>query len=901
MKGIYLFDNKQNLIKSISADLLTENFQEQELGGQITGSASFPYKNFDEEAEYFGVKEDNNFWLYKIRKKLKDSGYITIDGIHIFFDELKGAVVRDIRNQNTSGNLAVEKIIAGTGWDLKSNVSNNIASKNFYYQSALSAFYDAVKTWDFEFIPEILFKDGKIISKKISIYDEISKDFGKWYEYGDKLISVVAESSTDELYTAFIGRGKGVPIEDENGNLSGGFSRKIKFDDLVYRNEKDGVKVYKPKGIDFIEIKEATKLYGYPDGTPRIGVVDFDDIEDPKLLADATFEYALKNTRPKLQLRANALETGNIELGETVAIIRPDMNIRYKVRVFKIQKDFLKDKVVSFEFGDKIIRSAGERLKSELYEKQRREDEIDSYIDSLREEINSSYFNDAAYNYDLKIGNKYNLPAGYYSFDRPIDENPTKVIYMGAGKMLVADKKNPDGSWKWGTMATGKGVVAESIVGTLGEFAKVNAYQINVNSDFYKTAIGKKVDTKIVGMGKDLDGKITALDQKTVEGLRLVNGKLVDETGKIYENLKEVNGNIVQLDEQISEKLKIVDGKIVDEAGKIRADLKIVDGRITDETGKIRNDLKIVDGKIVEIEEKVVLKGVLYNNVKITPEKGIQVLDAQSRERLQLGNWAPGRYGLNLKDASGNRTIIDDNGILQSWQDGRCDNVDSSNPLKLHIYIPKETQRIYKAALRIYTEGFRAYSKATEWKGTQSTSTDSGGGDYTSTDGGGGDYTSTEYDGGRVETSHGSSNVQGGMQRVSVQGGTGYIEIYQTTYHEHEVDIPSHNHGVRIPGHSHGVSIPNHRHDVDIPGHGHDIVFGIYQEYVSNVRTEIYINGTDRTAAISGSGYVYGNNDEMNLTSYLKNGWNEIEVRSNGRCRVDATIFIQALLNYGGY
>lgn len=790
MKGIYLLDNKQNLIKSIPGNLLTENFQEPELCGQIIGRAKLPYKHYDEEAGYFGVKEDNNFWLYKIRKKQKESGYITIDGIHIFFDELKGAVVRDIRNQNTSGNLVVEKIISGTGWELKSNITERIASKNYYYQSALSAFYDAAKTWNFEFIPEIVFKDGKIISKKINIYDEISKDYGKWYEYGDKLISVVAESSTDELYTAFIGRGKGIANEDENGEKTGGYSRKIKFDEIEYTNEKNGIKVVKPKGIDYIEIKEATKLYGYPDGTPRIGVVDFDNIEDQKLLADATFEYALKNTRPKLQLRAKAIETGTIELGETVAIIRPDMNIRYKVRVFKIQKDFLKDKVVSFEFGDKIVRSAGERLKSELYEKRRREEEIDSYIDSLREEINSSYFNDAAYNYDLKIGNKYNLPAGYYSFDRPIDENPTKVIYMGAGKMLVADKKNPDGSWKWGTMATGEGLVAESIVGTLGEFAKVNAYQINVNNEFADTALGKKV----------------------------------------------------------------------------------------------------------------VVQGELYNNVKITGTKGVQVLDNQSRERVQLGNWSSGRYGLKLTDASGNRTILDDNGILQSWQDGRCDNVDDKNPLKLHIYIPKETQRIYKAALRIYTEGFRAYSKATEWKGTQSTSTDSGGGDYTSTDGGGGDYTSTEYDGGKVETSHGASNVQGGMVTVNVQGGGGgSVSFYQTQYHEHEVDIPNHSHGVQIPGHTHGVSIPNHSHGVDIPGHGHDIIFGIYQEYVSNVRTEIYINGTDRTAAISGSGYVYGNNDEMNLTSYLKNGWNEIEVRSNGRCRVDATIFIQALLNYGGY
>ncbi|WP_282925167.1 phage tail spike protein [Peptoniphilus genitalis] len=790
MKGIYLFDNKQNLIKSISADLLTENFQEQELGGQITGSASFPYKDFDEEAEYFGVKEDNNFWLYKIRKKTKESGYITIDGIHIFFDELKGAVVRDIRNQNTSGNLVVEKIISGTGWELKSNITERIASKNYYYESALSAFYDVVKTWNFEFVPEILFKDGKIISKKISIYDEISKDFGKWYEYGDKLISVVAESSTDELYTAFLGRGKGIATEDENGEKTGGYSRKIKFDEIEYTNEKDGVKVVKPKGTDYIEIKEATKLYGYPDGTPRIGVVDFDDIEDPKLLADATFEYALKNTRPKLQLRANALETENIELGETVAIIRPDMNIRYKVRVFKIQKDFLKDKVVSFEFGDKIVRSAGERLKSELYEKRRREEEIDSYIDSLRDEINSSYFNDAAYNYDLKIGNKYNLPAGYYSFDRPIDQDPTKVIYMGAGKMLVADKKNPDGSWKWGTMATGEGVVAESIVGTLGEFAKVNAYQINVNDEFADTALGKKV----------------------------------------------------------------------------------------------------------------VVQGQLYNNVKITGTKGVQVLDNQNRERVQLGNWATNRYGLKLTDASGNRTILDDNGILQSWQDGRCDNVDDKNPLKLHIYIPKETQRIYKAALRIYTEGFRAYSKATEWKGTQSTSTKSGGGDYTSTGSGGGGYPSTEYAGDSAPTSHSPSDVEGGMYDYNViGGGGGHVSIYKTTLHKHVVEIPSHSHRVDLPEHTHRVSIESHTHDVEIPGHQHDIVFGIYQEYASNVRTEIYINGTDRTAAISGSGYVYGNNEEMNLTAYLKNGWNEIEIKSNGRCRVDATIFIQALLNYGGY
>lgn len=783
MKGIYLFDNKQNLIKSISADLLTENFQEQELGGQITGRAKFPYKDFDEEAEYFGVKEDNNFWLYKIRKKGKESGYITIDGIHIFFDELKGSVVRDIRNQNTSGNLVVEKIVSGTGWELKSNISERIASKNYYYQSALSAFYDAVKTWNFEFIPEILFKDGKIISKKISIYDEISKDFGKWYEYGDKLISVVAESSTDELYTAFIGRGKGIATEDENGEKTGGYSRKIKFDEIEYTNEKNGIKVVKPKGIDYIEIKEATKLYGYPDGAPRIGVVDFDDIEDPKLLADVTFEYALKNVRPKLQLKAKALETETIELGETVAIIRPDMNIRYKVRVFKIQKDFLKDKVVSFEFGDKIVISAGERLKSELYEKRRREEEIDSYIDSLRDEINSSYFNDAAYNYDLKIGNKYNLPAGYYSFDRPIDQNPTKVIFMGAGKMLVADKKNPDGSWKWGTMATGEGLVAESIVGTLGEFANVNAYQINVNDEFADTALGKKV----------------------------------------------------------------------------------------------------------------VVQGQLYNNVKITGTKGVQVLDNQNRERVQLGNWSAGRYGLKLTDVSGRRTILDDKGILQSWQDGRCDNIDIDKPLSLYLYVPRETQEVYKAILRVKVGYFRAYSRTTTYSPGQVQTSD--GGSYA------GSVTSTD---GYQTATTGVDNYTGwGIGTGGHNHGIPHNTIFADTSGRqyHWVESGNHVHLVQIEGHNHNFNIPSHVHSVQIPGHEHEISWGIFEDTMYSSQLEIYINGINRTASLTGSNFFSGDMDNLDITNYISNrgSWNFVEIRSKGRARIDATVFIQALLNYGGY
>ena len=48
------------------------------------------------------------------------------------------------------------------------------------------------------------------------------------------------------------------------------------------------------------------------------------------------------------------------------------------------------------------------------------------------ERITDSYWNEDGYNYELKADNEYGLPAGYYSFDRPIDQSPYQSgVYGG--------------------------------------------------------------------------------------------------------------------------------------------------------------------------------------------------------------------------------------------------------------------------------------------------------------------------------------------------------------------------------------------------------------------------------------------------------------------------------------
>ena len=487
--GIFLFNNKQELIDTISPEDLTENTQEIELNGLITATATTKYNKEIEKAEYFGVKELNNFWLYKIRKNIKENGMITLQGVHIFFDDLKGQVLRDIRPTKVTAADAFNKILENSTWKVGVSKATTTSSANFYYKSVLSSFSEALKKWNCEFIPNIEFKDGKILSKTINLYDKISNDNGKWFEYGDELLTVVAETDKD-IYTAFIGLGKGEQTE------KGGYGRKIKFDGIIWEKTK-GKPVDKPVGQDFVEIKEASKLWGYPDGTAKVGIVEFSDVEDKEELLNKTYLYAKENCRPKLQLKSTVISQGLVEIGETCTIIRNDLNIRYKTRIFKIKKNFLNTDLISFEFGDKVVLSASDRIKNDNEKEEKKQQELESRMESFLKNITNFYFNEDGYNYELKANNEYKLPAGYYSFDKPIEENPTKVVYMGAGKILIADSKKPNGEWKWRTAITPKGIAGEEIVANSITANKLSA-DVGQSLDLSSNeSINNKVDTAV--------------------------------------------------------------------------------------------------------------------------------------------------------------------------------------------------------------------------------------------------------------------------------------------------------------------------------------------------------------------------------------------------------------------
>jgi hypothetical protein len=266
---------------------------------------------------------------------------------------------------------------------------------------------------------------------------------------------------------------------------------------------------------------------------------------------------------------------------------------------------------------------------------------------------------------------------------------------------------------------------------------------------------------------------------------------------------------------------------------------------------------------------------------------GLHVVDPEGRERVRLGEYVAGKYGLRLRNKAGDTTILDEDGIIQTDTIQLADNVDASHPLILKFYISPGVLSIKEVKLAFSLEPFRAYSKGAAAGGGSATTTSSGGGTSTTTASGGGTSRSTSSGGGRTATSGIQSVGSTLVDYTGVASGHSH-GIYS---HTHAIEIPDHSHDFYVPDHSHSLNIPSHSHSVNIPEHTHAIEYGIYEGTKAQGVT-IRVNGVLR----DGSGY----NDDRNnidLTQWITGpGWHTIELTSTQLGRINASLFTKTFV-----
>lgn len=413
----------------------------------------------------FHPDEPDNFLLFKLQRD-ETSRTKIIEGVHVFYDDLRGAYITDLRPDKSPVSVYLSRYLKGTGWELGGYFTNATTSVNAYYISALEAVSQLIEETGIIIRPRIRMINGKISQKLIDVFDpdRFGSRTGRRFRHGVNGVEVTYQEEQSCLVTALVGRGAGIPITDEEGQETGGFTRRIMFDSVTWMKSQ-GDPADKPQGQIYIEDPEATALHGYPQPNgsmkPRIGIMTYDKIDDPTELLKKTYDRLKEMSRPLMTFKVMSANAEGVKLGDKVIAVRGEYS--FETSITESVHNLKNPDLTEYTFGDAITSATTAQIKKINNSILENEYKTQSLFANLQKQIDEYYWGEDGYNYDLKTGNEYGLPAGYYSFNAPINQNPTKVVYMGAGKMMISNEKDAAGNWIWKTAATGDGFYASSM------------------------------------------------------------------------------------------------------------------------------------------------------------------------------------------------------------------------------------------------------------------------------------------------------------------------------------------------------------------------------------------------------------------------------------------------------
>lgn len=351
---LYQLNKRQDVIGIASSDILSATFEEQI---NTAGSLKFTVaKKLRDDCLYVLFQRPNatTYMCFKILTETQEDNQVSYTAVESAYDELGAySYIKDLRPQNRTAKEMLTQILAQTRYSVGYVADTGRQTTNFYYTTVLASLQSVVNLFNLEITFDVVFDpiDNHVKRRLVNMYTQMGSRTGRRYEYGDKLLSVTCEQSSDTLVTALVGRGSSVQVSEGTDGSPDGYSRKITFADVVWKKSA-GNPLDKPAGQEYLEDPAATAVYGFSDGKPRIGFVEFDKIDDKDLLIKATYDKLQELKRPKVSFKASVTDVGNLNLGDTVAIIRHDLKIEYLTRVYKVTHDLLNAQNNTIELGD---------------------------------------------------------------------------------------------------------------------------------------------------------------------------------------------------------------------------------------------------------------------------------------------------------------------------------------------------------------------------------------------------------------------------------------------------------------------------------------------------------------------------------------------------------------------
>lgn len=443
--------------------------------------------------------------------------------------ELSRTYIEDKRNRNANAKACLAKALEGTRWavgTVETGTLTGTADLSFYHCTVLEAIQKTADTYGLEVQTEVQpDPTGNRIGRRIIhlVEHRGSANTTKRFEYGKDLTQIKRDIDSGDVITRLYGWGKGIEQTNEEGEATGGYSRKISFADVN-------------NGKPYIQDDQALANWGIvgADGTKHHSEasVDFPDCEDPKELLNLTKAALKTRTTPVVSYTADVTALGQAgydpegtDVGDSVQIIDTSFAtpLRLEGRILQIEEDLAGSLAETKITLGNIRQSYTQRMAAQ-------QQALDKLVS------NSGAWNSAAggtgpYMKDLidRINQIMNATGGYtylkpgqgiYVYDKPEDQNPTQCIHIGGGYWRIADHKKPNGDWDFRALANGKGIFADTVfTGRLSDAAGLNYWDMDTG-DFSLSARstigGKTVQQYADGAVSDANSYTDAAKQAAI-------------------------------------------------------------------------------------------------------------------------------------------------------------------------------------------------------------------------------------------------------------------------------------------------------------------------------------------------------------------------------------------------
>lgn len=373
------------------------------------------------------------------------------------------------RGSKDTPEQALAKALEGTRWSV-GQCDEGSGEYSVYHQSSLASVKDIAEAYKMEVKPVIqLSADGNSIAKRsVCLVKRLGRaSTALRLDYGGGLSGIDRVLSADDVVTRLYCYGKGVQTTDDEGNETGGYSRKITFADI------NG-------GKEYIQDDSLLEVWGVPgpDGSlmHTEGIFEDGDCEDKAVLLAEGRAALTERSKPIVSYEGTVEALGRAgfdanacDLGDNVQMVDTTFPkpLRLSGRVLEIVEDLLGDGSPStVKVGNVIedivkrsdrVQQTIDRLTSSAGSWDSAATLGSAYINGLIDGLNKVMNETGGYTY-IKPG------KGLFVYDKPEDANPTMCIQIGGGYFRIADGKNSDGTWNFRTLGNGHGLVADAIV-----------------------------------------------------------------------------------------------------------------------------------------------------------------------------------------------------------------------------------------------------------------------------------------------------------------------------------------------------------------------------------------------------------------------------------------------------